>query len=250
MLSSLLALLFGVGLGSLFALFARQLPSRLDELRTLSRCASCEAPLSLADAVPLLGFFLLDGRCRRCKRPISWAYPVAEGVTGLFVLLAVRHFLSGAVAGVALLFGLALILLALIDFHHTVLPDALTLPGIVVGLLCQPLIYWVSGKSAVLGALAGAGLLLAANELGQLMRGAAGIGLGDVKMMAMIGAFVGLPGVVVTLTVAAPLAGAAFLALRLGGSAPGRRLPFGVFLAVGGIVAFFIGPDLLWTPQR
>jgi leader peptidase (prepilin peptidase)/N-methyltransferase len=143
---------------------------------------------------------------------------------------------------VAALFGCLMIALALIDLEHFILPDRITLPGIALGLLVQPLVEWAGLRSALIGAAVGAGLILAMNAVWLALRGVQGFGLGDVKMLAMIGAFLGLQGMVVTLFLAALLGSITGLALMTRGRIHLQsRLPFGFFLSIGALAALFCG---------
>jgi leader peptidase (prepilin peptidase)/N-methyltransferase len=176
----------------------------------------------------------------------------------LFVACLLRFGVTPE-APAAALFGSLMLALAVIDAGHMILPDVLTWPGIALGILLQPLLPWarlgegpwaaVAGAAA--GALLGAGVLLAVWLAWYLVRHEEGMGLGDVKMLAMIGAFLGWKGVLVALFIAS-LAGAAVgLTLMARGSLDARsKLPFGVFLAFGGLVALFVGESLVRAYTR
>jgi leader peptidase (prepilin peptidase)/N-methyltransferase len=163
----------------------------------------------------------------------------------LFVACVAR-FGPSAEAAVAALFCALLVVLAGIDAEHFLIPDRLTLPGIAVGLAVQPLRPGSSFLDAALGALIGAGLLILVINFWYWLRKEEGMGLGDVNMLAMVGAFLGWRGMVVTLFMAAFLGGAAGLSLLvLRRLKLKSRLPFGVFLAAGALIALFWGSDLL-----
>jgi leader peptidase (prepilin peptidase)/N-methyltransferase len=138
-----------------------------------------------------------------------------------------------------------MIALGLIDLEHYILPDRLTLPGIVVGLALQPWLPWGGLRSAILGALLGAGLLLALYGAWYLLRRVEGMGLGDVKMLALVGAFLGWQATLVTLFFASLLGAVTGLALMWrSGLGMRSKLPFGSFLALAGLVALFAGPGI------
>ena len=155
-----------------------------------------------------------------------------------------RFGVTASAAGAAL-FCAALVALAAIDIEHFLLPDRITLPGLAVALAFQPLLAWGSIAGALQGALLGAGLLLVMAGLWELLRGVEGMGLGDVKMLAMIGAFLGVHGVIVTLVFASLAGSVVGITLLARGSIELQgKLPFGFFLAAGAAVALFAGEPL------
>ena len=251
LLLDLYAALLGLVTGSYLNVVVHRLPRRTSTVLPRSRCPQCGAPIRPLDNVPVVSWLALRGRCRDCGRPISPRYPLVEaGTAVLFVLSAERFGLSLATLAAFVLCAL-LVALAAIDVEHLLLPDRLTLPGIVLGVALQPVTGWAgAGWRGVLGGLLGAALgaavLLAAYGLWWLLRREEGLGLGDVKMLAMLGAFLGWQGVVVSLFVGAA-AGALFglAAIALGRAGMRSKVPFGAFLALGGLVALFAGPELV-----
>lgn len=238
--------LVGLVVGSYLNVVIHRLPSGASTVTPRSRCPACGAPIRAFDNLPVLSWLLLRGRCRDCRAPISIRYPLVEAATGGLFAGAVAHFGWSFDALAAALLSSLLVALAGIDLDHFLLPDRLTLPGLAAGLALQPLLATGSLLRGVAGALVGAGVLLVLAGAWELARGVEGMGLGDVKMLAMVGAFLGIAGVVVTLVVASfagSLAGLALLARGRGGL--GSKLPFGVFLAAGGLAALFFGPA--WT---
>lgn len=240
------AALAGLIVGSYLNVVVHRLPRGLSTVRPRSRCPACGAGIGARDNLPVVSWLLLRGRCRHCGTLIGWRYPVVElGTAALFVACLERFGLT-LEAAVAALLGCLLLALAMIDAEHYLLPDRLTLPGIVVGLAVQPWIDWGGLVAAALGAALGGGLLLALWGLWLLMRGEEGMGLGDAKMLAMIGAFLGWKGVLVTLFVASLVGSAVGLGLiAFGRGGMKSQLPFGVFLALGGGVALFWGRALV-----
>lgn len=237
--------LVGLIVGSYLNVVVHRLPKGESTVTPRSRCPACGAAIRAHDNLPVLSWFLLGGRCRDCRAPISPRYPLTEAVTGALFAYAVARFGWTLDALAAALLGSLLVALAGIDLDHFLLPDRLTLPGLALGLLLAPFLSEGSLARGVQGALVGAGVLLVLAGGWELVRGVEGMGLGDVKMLAMIGAFVGVAGVVVTLVVASfagSVAGLALVARGRGGLA--SKLPFGVFLAAGGLVAIFFGPAL------
>jgi len=237
--------LVGLVVGSYLNVVAHRLPLGRSTVTPRSRCPACGAPIRARDNLPVLSWLLLGGRCRDCSAPISPRYPLVEAATGLLFAAAVARFGFTPKALVAALLVALLVALAAIDLDHYWLPDKITLPGLAAGLGSQVVVTGGDLARGVAGALVGAGILLLLAGAWELARGVEGMGLGDVKMLAMIGAFLGIAGVLVTLvvgTLAGSLAGLALVARGRGGL--DAKLPFGLFLAGGGLVALFFGEPI------
>lgn len=246
LLVDLYAAAVGLVIGSYLNVVIHRLPREESTVLPRSRCPRCGAQLRARDNLPLLSFLLLRGRCRQCKEPISWRYPLVEAATGALFVGCVEAFGVSWRAAAAAAFGAAMIALAGIDLEHYLLPDVITLPGIAVGLLISLGAGWIDWRDSLLGILVGGGGLWLMRQAWLLLRKEEGMGLGDVKMLAMVGAFLGWQGVLVTVFLGS-LAGA-LLGLTLiaaGRLDLGSRLPFGVFLAGAAIVALFAGPALV-----
>ncbi len=241
---AVLAAVFVLGtvLGSFLNVVIYRLPRGQSLVRPGSRCPRCGTPIRAADNVPLLSFLLLRGRCRACRGPIGWRYPLVEAAAGALLVAAwYRHAPAGAWVGLAsaAVFSLSLLAVFFIDLDHQIIPNAITYPGLAAGLALAALQGTL--VPAVLSA-AGAGAFFLLVAL--VSRG--GMGGGDIKLAAMMGAFLGWPGVAVGLLVAFVVGAAAGLALI----AAGRRsrkdaIPFGPALAAGGVVALLAGDVLL-----
>lgn len=232
---------FGLLLGSFLNVVAYRLPRGESLAMPASHCTSCETPIKPYDNIPVLSWLVLRGRCRACREPVSWRYPLVEGVTG--VLLVAVVLAKGADSDVWL--GLALVLMlvpvTLIDIDHRIIPNKLMLLGTVVSI---GLVLATRPESLTehLIAAAGAGgfLLLAA------LAYPAGMGMGDVKLAAVLGLFLGRsvgPAMLFAL-IAGSVVGAAIIARM--GVKEGRKtgIPFGPYLAFGGLVGLFAG-DLI-----
>jgi leader peptidase (prepilin peptidase)/N-methyltransferase len=188
---------------------------------------------------------MLRGRCRKCGTGVSWQYPVVELITAALFVLVVWLTPMGPLVAARLLLVCILIVLFGIDLEHQILPNSITLPGVVVGLLLS-LIAPPGFKDALLGALLGAGILYAIAGAYYLWRREEGMGMGDVKMLAMIGAFLGWKLVILTLvlsSVAGSIIGMALIASRRGGMK--YELPYGTFLALGALVSSLVGERLI-----
>lgn len=239
------ALAMGLIVGSYLNVVIYRLPRELSTAWPRSRCPGCSRSIAAVDNVPVVSFLLLKGHCRHCKSTISWRYPAIEALTGVLFLICFWRFGPTLEALAAALFSAVLVALAGIDLEHFLLPDQITLPALVTGLAFSPWLSWGGFSSALVGAGLGGGILLTLAFGWRLVRGEEGMGLGDVKMLAMIGAFVGWRAMLVALVLAA--AGGAVLGLVLmsrGGAGWKTRLPFGVFLSGAGLVALFFGQHL------
>jgi leader peptidase (prepilin peptidase)/N-methyltransferase len=194
--------------------------------------------------VPVVAWLVLGGRCRTCRTRISAMYPIVELVTG--ALFAGGFLLYGPtpLALVRIFFGCALIVLFVIDLQHRILPNVITVTGIPVGFACS-LLMPPGWQESLIGLVVGGGLLWVIGEVYYRARGVDGLGMGDVKMLAMIGAFLGWRLMLVTVifaSLAGALVGIGLLASGRGGMK--AALPFGTFLAVGALVAAVVGDDL------
>ncbi len=237
---------YGLVFGSFLNVVIYRLPRRMSLLRPRSHCPNCGALVRWFDNVPVLSFVALGGRCRRCRAPIAWRYPLVEAATAGLLTAALARFgltVRGAAAAVLLLL---LLPLAMIDLEHKLLPDVLTLPGIAVGLGLSLAGATVPVLEAVIGAALGAALPLAVLFAYRAIRGVEGMGLGDVKLLAMVGAFQGWRGVLLTLCLGA--GAGALVGIGLIAAGKGRRdteLPFGTFLAAGAAAVVFFGAPMI-----
>jgi leader peptidase (prepilin peptidase)/N-methyltransferase len=237
---------YGMVFGSFLNVVVHRLPRGMSLLRPGSHCPACGTPVRWFDNVPVLSYLLLGGRCRACRVAISPRYPLVELASGALTVAVVARFgltLSGLEA---MLLVMLLLPLAFIDLEHHLLPDVLTLPGIAVGLAGSLVGGLVPLFDAATGAAVGAAVPYAVIVIYRWLRGAEGMGLGDVKLLAMIGAFLGWRGVLLTLGLAATAG--ALLGLTLIALGRGRRdteLPFGTFLAFAAMIVLFAGDRLL-----
>jgi leader peptidase (prepilin peptidase)/N-methyltransferase len=231
--------LLGLIAGSFLNVVIHRVPLRQSVVWPSSRCPACGQPIEPRDNVPLLSYMVLRGRCRSCKAPISARYPLVEALTGVLFAGAAYEFGLSLDLLSALALILALIALAGTDLEHRLLPNAIVGPAALVGftlsVLDSPERWWVYLVSAL--AVAGGLFALALAYPG-------GMGMGDVKMGGMLGAFLG-PYAALAVFLGA-LCGAITGGLLMAAGKMQRRhaLPFGVFMALGGIVTLFVGPDL------
>ena len=238
--------LFGLVTGSFVNVLVHRLPRGMSVVRPASRCPMCGGPIRWYDNVPLVSWLILGAKCRDCRAPISARYPLVELANGALWSLgflrapSLPDFVSSA------FFCSACLALLLIDAEFHLLPDAITLTGLCAGLALSFLSSLRTPLSAVLGAALGAGSLWLVAFVYEKATGQEGMGLGDVKMLGMVGAFLGPSGVVVTVllaSVAGSVVGLALVAARRGDMK--MALPFGVFLAMGAVAALFFGGPLV-----
>jgi len=237
-------------LGTLFGSFANvciyRLPQRLSIIFPGSHCPACQEALRPWHNIPLLSYLLLGGQCARCKTAISLRYPLIELSNGLLYIFLYHQYHLSVQTVVFALLTTALLIVSCIDLAHTIIPDAITLPGTVVGLGTSLWLTPVGLRNAILGVLLGSGLFLLMAILSVVMLKREGMGGGDIKLIAMLGAFLGWHAVLVTIFLAAVLGASVGLALILL-RRKGRRepLPFGPFLALGALLAMVWGDTIL-----
>jgi leader peptidase (prepilin peptidase)/N-methyltransferase len=241
-----LAGVLGLMIGSFLNVCIARIPAGESVVSPGSRCPSCKTPIAWYDNIPVVSYVVLGGRCRKCRRPISMRYPLVELITaGAFALQAVEFGDQPLLLASRLIFTAMLIVLFGTDFDTQRLPDVLTLPGIAIGLagsLILPPGIWES----LVGAALGAGILLAIRWLWLRVKGVDAMGLGDVKMLAMIGAFLGWKQVWVVLVLssfAGAVVGVGLTMTR--GRSMQTRLPFGTFLALAAFIASLWGERLV-----
>lgn len=240
------AAIYGLVLGSFLNVVVHRVPRGMSVLRPRSHCPSCGALIRWFDNIPVLSWVLVRAKCRRCGVHISVRYPLVELASAGVVVAVVGRFGLSVAAAAALVLGALLLALALIDLEHFLLPDVLTLPGLGVGLVFSFLGGLVGPRDAVIGAALGAALPYLVIVLYRLVRGVEGMGLGDVKLLAMIGAFLGWQGVLLTLCLGA--CAGALLGVGLIVAGKGRadtELPFGTFLCAAALVVLFARQPLL-----
>ncbi len=214
-------------------------------VRPRSRCPHCGRPIAALENIPILSFLVLKGRCRGCGKPISWRYPAVEAVTGLLFAACAWKFGPTLMAAGAMVFVAAMIALALIDFDTQLLPDDITLPLLWLGLLLNLRGTFSDLPTAVIGATAGYLSLWSVYWLFKLATGKEGMGYGDFKLLAAIGAWLGwqaLPLTILLSSLVGAVVGIVLIVLaRHGRNVP---IPFGPYLAAAGIIALFWGKEL------
>jgi leader peptidase (prepilin peptidase)/N-methyltransferase len=240
-----LALLVGLAIGSFLNVCVTRLPADESVVFPGSRCRACRTPIAWFDNIPLVSYLMLGGRCRQCGAAIGVRYPLVELTTAIaFGLQVYAHFPDVGLTFARLLLTAILVVLFWTDLETRRLPNVFTLPGIVIGLGLS--LFLPPGLTAsALGVALGGGVLLALREVWLRATGVDGMGLGDVKMLAMVGAFLGWEQVIVVLflsSVTGALGG--LLLVAFGGRSMQASLPFGTFIAVAAFVASLVGERL------
>jgi len=243
---NLWVLLVGLAIGSFLNVCIYRLPRSLSLISPSSMCPSCQTPIPFYDNVPVLSYLWLRGRCRFCGAGFSLRYPVVELISGLFAVAVFDRY--GFSWESLFLYGLigALLVITFIDIDYQIIPDVISLPGIVIGFLASFLLDYITYKESLIGIILGGGLLLSVAWGYYLLTKKEGMGGGDIKLLAMLGAFLGWKGVMFTILAASAigtLAGIA-VAIRTGG---GRKLaiPFGPFISLGAILYVFFGTQMI-----
>jgi len=210
-----------------------------------SACPSCGHQITSLENIPILSWLILRGRCKACSTPISARYPVVEGLTAILSAAAAWKFGFGWMALGSILFIWAMIALAFIDLDTTLLPDDITLPLLWMGLSFNFFGIFTSLQSAVLGAMAGYLILWSIYWLFKLVTGKEGMGYGDFKLLAAIGAWLGWEQLPVTILLSSVVGAAVGIAMVIFIKHDRRiPIPFGPYLAGGGLVALFFGSSL------
>jgi leader peptidase (prepilin peptidase)/N-methyltransferase len=235
------SLIIGLLVGSFLNVCIWRLPRHESIISPGSHCPSCNRPVAFYDNIPVLSYLILGGRCRNCKARISWRYPLVELINGVgYAVLMWRYGLGWPALVYAVLFS-ALVVITFIDLDHQIIPDRITLPGIAIGLAAGSFILPNGLIEGAAGLLLGGGLFYL---IAVLSRG--GMGGGDIKMIAMVGAVLGWKAVLLTIFVGALSGSLVGLTLMLTrGKSRKTPVPFGPFLSLGTIVFLFWGPEII-----
>jgi leader peptidase (prepilin peptidase)/N-methyltransferase len=242
-LAAIIAGVFGAMIGSFLNVCIIRWPREESVVKPRSRCPGCGQLIAWYDNIPVLSWLLLRGRCRRCRVSISFQYPLIELATALlWVFMAYRHgpdlrALQGAI------FFTILLGIALTDAREYIIPDEFSLGGLVIGIGFSLAAGFAGIATALLGAAVGFGLLWGVGAAGTRIFKEDAMGGGDIKMMAMVGAFVGWQGVLLTVFLGALLGTLVFVPLSLIGKK--RLVPFGVFLSLGAAATWLAGPAVI-----
>jgi len=240
------AFVLGLVVGSFLNVCIYRIPAGLSIVFPPSACPKCHHPIRWFENIPLLSYLFLRGRCARCRTRISLRYPLIEALTGVLFVLVLYSFGLRLATPIYFLFVSSLVVIAFIDLDHQIIPDVISLPGIFIGFFCSFFVPWVGWRDSLLGILLGGGLLLSIAWLYQLLAKREGMGGGDIKLLAMIGAFLGWKSIfpiIFIASLAGSLVGIPLMLLR--GADRRLALPFGPFLVLATLGYLFWGPGLI-----
>lgn len=243
------AFAFGAAMGSFANVLIHRLPRGKSIVKPGSRCPACDAPIRWYDNIPIISYLILRARCRSCGASISVRYPVVEALTGLLYAGLVWRTGIQPVTLVLSVFVWALVVVTFIDLDHRIIPNIISVPGTLCGITVSFLPGYPRPLDAALGAILGGGFLLLILFGYQKIMKDEGMGMGDVKLLAMIGSFLGWQALPITILVSSltgTMVGVVYAIVR---GEPVRKfpVPFGPFLALGAVVHIFFGVELiLW----
>jgi len=253
--SFLVVFIFGAIVGSFLNVCILRIPEGESVVHPPSHCPNCKAPIAFCDNIPLFSYLFLRGRCRACQERVSLRYFVVELLTACLAVALFYKFGLGPAFFSSFIFVAALLVISFVDLDVRIVPDVISLPGIVLGMLFSLLGYYLvhdpaelipSPLSSLIGVLAGGGFLLALAWAYAAVTGTEGMGGGDIKLLAMIGAFLGWPSIPVTLFLSS-LGGSiiGLSAMLIKGVGRKYALPFAPFLCLGALLHLFFGKELV-----
>ena len=242
----LLTVLLGLILGSFLNVCIHRLPREMSIVRPRSCCPSCNGTIAWFDNIPLLSYLLLRGKCRHCGEGIPIRYPLIEAITGLISWLVFYRFGLSVAYPVYFLYAASLLVVSVIDLDYRIIPDQISLSGIVIGLLLAAFTPVIPFLDSLAGFALGGGSLLLVGMAYEAVRKQEGIGGGDIKLLAMIGAFTGWKGVLFTIfggSLIASIVGITLMIVRrTNGQVP---IPFGPFLSGASFLYILVGDRLI-----
>jgi leader peptidase (prepilin peptidase)/N-methyltransferase len=267
MIFAIAAFIFGLVVGSFLNVCIVRLPRGRSVVTPPSHCPRCKAGIRFYDNIPIISFLILRGKCRSCGEPISWRYPAVELMNGLFYLWIIAEFGTNGEALLMMALCSSLIVITFIDYDHQIIPDVITLPGMLAGLSLAPFFmsaldgalpfqlgnllphagpYLTGFLNSLIGLLLGVGPLLAIGWIWEKLRHVEAMGGGDVKLMGMVGSFLGWKGALLTIMLGAlvgSIVGLGLIVMKR--HKMGKVIPFGPFLALGAVATAFYGPDII-----
>jgi leader peptidase (prepilin peptidase)/N-methyltransferase len=236
----------GCCIGSFLNVVIHRLPQKQSLAHPASRCPHCGEPIAFYDNIPILSYIILRGKCRHCRASISLRYPIVEATAGFLALALFRRYGFEPQFFIEFVFVTILLAIAFIDLDTFLIPDVLSLSGVALGILASFLSIRLTWMDSLLGVIIGGGSLYLLAIGYQFLRRQDGIGGGDIKLLGMIGAFLGIPGVVLTVVVASMVGTAVgLIAMRRSGEGMKTMLPFGPFLSLGAVAYTFWGEGFL-----
>jgi len=242
MILNCFSFIFGAVIGSFLNVCIFRIPDKTSIIKPLSQCPHCHHPVRFYDNIPIISFIMLRGKCRDCGGKISWRYPLVELITALLALLLFLQFGLTLKFLTFFIFTAVLIVITFIDLDHQIIPDVLTLPGIPIFFLLAIFVVKVPWLEALIGLLIGGGMLFAIAFIYQLITKREGMGGGDIKLLAMIGAFLGWKSLIFILLFSS-FSGAivGITAMIINKQDMKYAVPFGPFLSAAAVAYLFWG---------
>ena len=237
--------LFGASVGSFLNVCIYRLPKEESIISPRSHCTTCNKPVLARDNIPVLSYILLRGKCRNCGEKFSVIYPIIEFLTGIVFVYFFYFFGFNLKVIPYLILTCSLIVISIIDINHRIIPNEISIPFIFLGILFTPILP-IKLYDSLLGILFGGGILYSIAVIYALVAKKEGMGMGDVKLLAMIGAFLGIRGVLVTILLGSFLGTiGGFAAILLSGKGRDYPIPFGAFLSIGAVIALLWGDEMI-----
>jgi leader peptidase (prepilin peptidase)/N-methyltransferase len=243
-----LVFMFGMCIGSFLNVCIYRVPSSMSIINpSRSFCPRCNSSIPFYDNIPVFSYLWLKGRCRNCKEPIPLRYPLVELMTGILAIAILFMFGLTLESVVYFVFISALLVITFIDIDHKIIPDIITIPGIPIGLAASFVLPAMTFKSSLIGLLVGGGSLMLVAWIYSLVTRKEGMGGGDIKLLGMIGTFIGWKGVIFTIF-AASLAGTLVGIIVMLQKRENLKfaIPFGPFLSIGAMSYVFFGEKVLF----
>jgi len=240
------AFIFGICIGSFLNVCIFRLPAGKSIVHPPSSCPGCNAAIRFYDNIPVLSWFILRGQCRNCHTPIAFRYVMVELLGGFMAVCVYLRFGPSVQGIIYFSFIAALLVITFIDIDYHIIPDVISLPGILLGFAAAFFIPTLNWMDSLIGIMAGGGSLYAVAWGYERISGKEGMGGGDIKLLAMIGAFIGWQGVLLTIFMGSAIGTlVGLIDMRVKKKDMKMRIPFGPFLALGAIIHLFLGNELI-----
>jgi len=245
-INAILIFILGLIVGSFSNVCIYRIPKNESIIFPASHCPKCSSPIKPVDNIPLLSYILLKGRCRNCKSKISIQYPIVELVTGLIYLIIYLIYGLSIQTLIYIILSSALIIIAFIDLNEEIVPDVISLPGIVIGFIISFFVPYISFINSALGVVVGGGIILVIGLAGSVIFKKEAMGGGDVKLAAMVGAFLGWRYIVISLFLGfflGALAGIILIMAKI--KKKEDAVPFGPFIVLGSFITLLWGEKII-----
>jgi len=244
--NDVLIFILGLIVGSFSNVCINRIPKNESIIYPASHCPKCRSNISPKDNIPILSYILLKGRCRNCKSKISIQYPIVELITGLIYLIIYLTYGLSVQTLIYIILSSALIIIAFIDLNEQIVPDVISLPGIVIGFIISFFVLYISFINSALGVLVGGGIILIIGMAGSVIFKKEAMGGGDVKLAAMIGAFLGWRYIIISLFLGFFLGALAGIILILSKAKSKEDVvPFGPFIVLGSFITLLWGEKII-----